>query len=233
VNVHVNVPVPVRPDTDRTAVDPEAAYYQAVEEFFVSLRGDPLFCSNADWFLIRKWRQAGIPLRIVLRGIQDALESHAHSWGRRRKVGSLAYCAGEVDVARDRWQRALGLGEEPGMRAADTLLGLARALEDAGGLGPRAGPRAQAVARDLRLWAGEARLELEPCLREAEEGLLAALRADAGPDVIACIEAEVAAELAPYRERMPARVVTQIERESVARRILALHGLPRISLFDA
>ena len=31
-----------------TAVDPEAAYYQAVEEFFVSRRGDPLFLSNAD-----------------------------------------------------------------------------------------------------------------------------------------------------------------------------------------
>src|SRR5207247_3106029 len=85
-----------------TVSDPEAAYYQTVEEVFVSRRGDPLFLSNADWLLIRKWRGAGIPLRIVLRGIADALDSHAHSWGRDRKVGSLAYCAAAVDAASGR-----------------------------------------------------------------------------------------------------------------------------------
>ena len=77
----------------------EAAYYQSIEEFFVSRRGDPLFLSNADWLLIRKWRRAGLPLRIVMRGITDALDGHAHSWGRKRKVGSLAYCAAEVDAS--------------------------------------------------------------------------------------------------------------------------------------
>lgn len=81
------------------APDPEAAYYQDVEEFFVSRRGDPLFLSNPDWLLVRKWRIAGLPLRVVLRGIADALDSHAHSWSRERKVGSLAYCAAEVDAA--------------------------------------------------------------------------------------------------------------------------------------
>jgi hypothetical protein len=59
--------------------DPEAAYYQEIEEFFVSRRGDPLTLSNADWLLIRKWRKEEVPLRIVLRGIADALDGHAHS----------------------------------------------------------------------------------------------------------------------------------------------------------
>ena len=58
------------------APDPEAAYYQSVEEFFVSRRGDPLFLSNSDWLLVRKWRVAGLPLRVVLRGIADALDAH-------------------------------------------------------------------------------------------------------------------------------------------------------------
>ena len=92
--------------------DPEAEYFQTVEEFFVSRRGDPLFLSNADWLLIRKWRRAGVPLRVVLRGIVDALDGHAHSFSRDRKVRSLAYCAAEVDVAAERWRRALALGRE-------------------------------------------------------------------------------------------------------------------------
>ena len=37
----------------------------------MSRRGDPLMLSNADWTLIHKWRLAGMPLRIVLRGIAD------------------------------------------------------------------------------------------------------------------------------------------------------------------
>jgi hypothetical protein len=94
------------------AAHEEAAYYQTIEEFFVSRRGDPLFLSNADWLLIRKWRRSGLPLRIALRGIADALDGHAHSWGRKRKVGSLAYCAAEVDAARERWQRALSFDDE-------------------------------------------------------------------------------------------------------------------------
>ncbi|HEU5319843.1 MAG TPA: hypothetical protein VFX28_03525, partial [Methylomirabilota bacterium] len=132
-----------------TAADPEAAYYQAVEEFFVSRRGDPLFLSNADWLLIRKWRQAGTPLRIVLRGIGDALDAHAHSFSRDRKVGSLAYCAGEVDAARERWQRALAFGREEGTRVDEALAGFADALQ-AAGLGPAGVTAARRLSGEMR-----------------------------------------------------------------------------------
>ena len=45
---------------------------------------------------LRRWRGEGLPLRIVLRGIADALDAHAHSFSRERKVGSLRYCEAEV-----------------------------------------------------------------------------------------------------------------------------------------
>jgi hypothetical protein len=216
-----------------TAVaDPEAAYYQAVEEYFVSRRGDPLFLSNADWHLIRKWRQAGIPLRVVLRGIRDALDGHAYSWSRDRKVGSLAYCEQEVEGARERWGRSLALGAEPGIDAAGALRGFARDLERAQGLGTRGGEAAAAIAEELRAKAGEAGLaEAEPWLAERETRLLRALRADAGPASLSALEAQVDEALAPYRDRMPARVLEQIRRDSLARRVLEAHGIPRLSLF--
>ena len=128
----------------------EAAYYQQVEEFFVSRRGDPLFLSNADWLLVRKWRRAGLPLRIVMRGIADALDGHAHSWGRKRKVGRLAYCAAEVEAAGERWQRALSFDSEAETSVAAALLGFADALEAATGLGARGGAAARLAALDLR-----------------------------------------------------------------------------------
>jgi hypothetical protein len=212
--------------------DPEAAYYQAIEDFFVSRRGDPLFLSNADWLLIRRWRKAGTPLRVVLRGIADALDAHAHSWGRRRKVGSLAYCAAEVDAARDRWQRALALGEDPGASADAALTGLAGAL-DAAPLGEAARALATRIAARLRDQSGDAPrvLDIEPALARDEAALLALLRADAGPERVAALEREAGLELAPYSSRMPEAVLAQIRKDSVARRLLALYGLPRLTVF--
>lgn len=220
--------------TQGARADPEAAYYQTIEEFFVSKRGDPLFLSNADWLLIRKWRGAGIPLRIVLRGIADALDSHAHSWGRDRKVGSLAYCAAEVDTASERWQRALSLGNDEQQDAATFLTAYAEALERAAGLGPASTPVARQTAMVLHEKASTASSSsqgLEEWLREREAALLEALRHDMGPTAVDAIEAEVDRDLTPYASRMPPKVLSQIRTQSIARRILEVHGLGRLSLF--
>jgi hypothetical protein len=215
-----------------TPPDPEASYYQAIEEFFVSRRGDPLLLSNADWLLIRKWRTAGIPLRVVLRGIADALDSHAHSWSRDRKVGSLAYCAREVDAARDRWTRSLSLGAEIDLSAV--LTGFAADLERARGLGGAGQRVARELAADLRSRAAGDGLEgVDAWLGRREALLLEAIKEDVGPEVVARLCGEVEDALAPYRERLPARVLDQIRTESQARRLLEAHGLPRLSLFHA
>jgi len=212
--------------------DPEAAYYQAVEEYFVSQRGDPLFLSNAEWNLVRRWRLAGLPLRVVLRGIKDALDAHAHGWSRDRKVRSLSYCAREVDAARERWEKALALGREDGLDAAGALRGFAAALEGASGLGPRARPAALQIAAEIRERAEGGRLEdVSAWLLEREARLVEAIGVDDGKQRCAALEAEVDAGLERWRDRMPARVVEQLRREQVARRRLEAHGLPRLSLF--
>jgi hypothetical protein len=212
--------------------DPEAAYYQAVEEYFVSRRGDPLFLSNADWHLVRKWRQAGLPLRVVLRGIRDALDSHAHGWGRERPVRSLAYCTGEVEAARERWERALALGREEGIDASVALRGFADDLERASGLGARGRAAGDRIARELRTRAaGGSLADVSAWLTEKETELLEAIRADHGAGPVARIEADVDRALEPYRRRMPPKVLEQLRRESTARRLLETHGLPRLSLF--
>lgn len=210
-----------------TARDPEAEYYQAIEEFFVARRGDPLFLSNADWLLIRRWRKAGLPLRIVLRGIGDALEGHAHSWGRARKVGSLRYCEAEVEVARERWERALTLGSEPERDLGATLVAFAEALRDAHGLDSAATSLAERISVELLgLAQQDARpREIEPKLASFETRLVGALGGDAS------IEAQVDATLAPYRQKLPPKVFAELRQQSLIRERLAAHGLPRLSLF--
>jgi hypothetical protein len=215
----------------------EAAYYQTIEEFFVSRRGDPLFLANPDWLLIRKWRKAGVPLRVVLRGIGDALDSHAHSWGRKRKVGSLAYCAAEVEAARDRWQRALSFEGEAESTVGAALSGFAEALDHATGLGANGTRLARDTAGSLRKWMHEASVappalvDMTRRLARAEKDLLDAIGGEEDPASLAAIEEHIHADLEPYRARMPARVLDQIRDEAWARGVLARHGLPRLSLF--
>jgi hypothetical protein len=212
-------------------VDPDVEYFQSIEEFFVSRRGDPLFLSNADWLLIRGWRQAGLPLRVVRRGISDAMDSHDHSWSRGRKIGSLRYCAAEVDAAAERWREALRGGPDaPPLE--DALQKLVDALRGAV-LPPRARRVADAVAGGLaeRLASDPDPQLTEVWLRDAEERLLAALEADLTDEQRTAIDGEIERDLAPYQGRLPALVLAQVRAESRTRRHLEGHGLPRLSLW--
>lgn len=209
--------------------DPEAAYFQTVEEYFVSRRGDPLFLSNADWLLVRKWRRAGVPLRVVLRGIADALDSHAHSFSREQKVRSLQYCAAEVERASERWRRALSGGATEGPSA--DIVALAALLDGVVTLGPETQRVARALAAEMRDQAELPFAEQSAWLGRAEKKLVRALEEERGPQLKLRLLAEVAAVLAPYRDRMPTRVLEQIREESYARRLLEAYGLPRLSLF--
>ena len=50
-------------------------YFTEVEEHFQRARGTALFLmSPLDWALIESWKNAGVPLTAVLRGIDTAFE---------------------------------------------------------------------------------------------------------------------------------------------------------------
>ena len=76
-------------------------YFTEIEEHFQRRRGTLLMLSTLDWALIETWREAGVPLEAVLRGIDaafdkyDARKSHA----RVRRVNGLGYCTQEVMAA--------------------------------------------------------------------------------------------------------------------------------------
>ncbi|MBL8148750.1 MAG: hypothetical protein JNN15_02355 [Blastocatellia bacterium] len=71
-------------------------YFTEVEEAFVSRRGAPMLISPLDWALIESWRSMGIPLHIVLRGINKSFESYNLEPTRTKRVNTLFYCQQEV-----------------------------------------------------------------------------------------------------------------------------------------
>ena len=51
-------------------------YFTEIEERFQQRRGSLLLLSTLDWALIETWREAGIPLDAVLRGIDAAFDKY-------------------------------------------------------------------------------------------------------------------------------------------------------------
>ena len=77
-------------------------YFTEIEDAFVRRRGKHLFLSPIDWALMETWKQNGIPLHIVLRGIERAFHSH-ESKKRKRSVKSLLYCQEEIEAQYAEW----------------------------------------------------------------------------------------------------------------------------------
>jgi hypothetical protein len=233
-------------------------YFTEIEERFQQRRGALLLLSTLDWALIETWREAGIPLEAALRGIDAAFDKFEaqKTRGRKRRINGLAWCAQAVMVAAEELREAAagtapaaaavresGFEEE---RVAAHLESAAAALDAA----TVALEACAATAARLRQLAAEVRaavtdkgatahdsaaahdLEaLERTLTVLEEKLFAALTEAAPEELLVGLKAHAARELAPYRSRMGAVQLRQVERQFVQKQLLVHYNLPRLSLF--
>jgi hypothetical protein len=231
-------------------------YFTEIEEHFWRKRGAHLLVSPLDWAIVETWQKAGIPLNAVLKGIDRAFES----WGRSRRAAggrqlkSLAYCVDAVlDAAAEAQEAAAGAGPEiaslrpaaePFSRAelkgylernAARLRSSAernRAARSA--MASRMEETAKRIDEALPLIDSPAALDLEDLERRLtilEEKLTAALSADADDEALLAIRREMDRSLAPYRRKMSAEQLAQLERQYLQKRLFEQFDVPRLSLF--
>ncbi len=81
-------------------------YFTETEERYLQRRGGGLLLSTLDWALIETWKDAGIPLEAVLRGIDAAFDRYDQRPSKSKKVNSLAYCSQEVLAAAEEMKEA-------------------------------------------------------------------------------------------------------------------------------
>ena len=227
-------------------------YFTEIEERFQQRRGSLLLLSTLDWALIETWRDAGIPLEAALRGIDAAFDKYEarQKRGRMRRINGLAWCAQAVmDAAEELREAAAGTASaataarESGFehdRVSAHLEAAATAL-DAATVAPEActatAVRLRELAAEVRAAATEENaaahdLEaLERTLTVLEEKLFAALTAAAPEELLVGLKEHAARELAPYRSRMGAVQLRQVEHQFVQKQLLVHYSLPRLSLF--
>jgi hypothetical protein len=231
-------------------------YFTEIEEYFWRKRGAHLLVSPLDWAIVEMWQKAGIPLGAVLQGIDRAFES----WSRSRRAAggrqlkSLAYCVDAVlDAASQAQEIARGGGPEASApramkepfsrdelkqyfesnrarlrasslkhRAAHTFIS-SRLDDTAQRLGELALVADSAGPLDLE--------DLERRLAILEEKLTAVLSADADEETLLAIRREMDRSLAPYRRKMSAQQLTELERHYTQKRLFERFEVPRLSLF--
>ena len=222
-------------------------YFTEIEDAFVRRRAKHLFLSPLDWALMETWKQQGIPLHIVLRGIERSFDSY-ESRPRKRSVKTLLYCQEEVEAQYAEWlESRVGASEQTDaldsnetkfsaaaisdhlQRCHSELIRLSqsRKQDDLSEALMRAAALLQEIQEDTVL--DTRRLEdsltgLERMLNDAILKVITTADLDA-------LKSGVKDQLKPYRRQMETAVYNQTFDNLLLKRLREQFSVPRLSLF--
>ena len=217
-------------------------YFTEIEEHFQRARATSLFLlSPLDWALIESWKNSGVPLEAVLRGIDIAFEKWRARRSRTQMVNSLAFCSQAVMVEAQRMADA-GTGEpqEAGREeeqpfAPEALRsfieGNSAAIRGTGvaGFEPVASSLDQILGELAELSKDPEKLEER--LTVLEQKLIALARTRQTDQQALELRERLSAQIGPYRSKMTAPQIAMLEAQFLERALLETAGLPRLSLF--
>jgi predicted RNase H-like nuclease (RuvC/YqgF family) len=213
-------------------------YFTEIEDRFQKARGTGLFLmSPLDWALVETWKNAGVPLTAVLRGIDLAFEKWRGKKHRVQMVNSVAYCAqavlaeaqamaGVAQPATARKESAAPFSREELEAYLRTNVAEIRkqaGYEEIAAAVERLAEEAEALHRDLE--------DLERRLTALEDKMIATARTRQTDEELLRARRELDLQLRPYRGKMTAEQLTMLEKQYLERQLLESAGLPRLSLF--
>ena len=229
-------------------------YFTEIEEHFQKRRGQAQPLSPLDWSLIESLRDAGVPLIVVLRGVDRAFEKHARRKRQAGRVNSLSYCTQAILAEHERHQESvLGREQIPRLkgdreteddRSVIELLGKAcQQLEVLLTTPKVAGllvlkKSVRGVLSSLNQILGEVVASklidyetLELRLNTLEEKILAAVISEMHEEIILEIQTEIKQDIGQHRRGLTADHIAMLEKKMMRKKLLESIGIPRLSLF--
>ena len=227
-------------------------YFTEIEDAFVRRRGKHLFLSPMDWALMETWKQQGIPLHIVLRGVEKSFDSF-EARPRKRTVKTLLYCQEEVEAQYAEWVEARvgSSAENPEPDADKTPFSFAaisehlqrnrKALSELAGSRKQKDDLSEALTRAAALlediekdFASGTTLDtrkLEDSLTGLERLLNDSMLSVIDSTALDELKKGIKDQLKPYRAQMEAAVYKQTFDNLLMKRLQEQFALPRLSLF--
>jgi hypothetical protein len=205
-------------------------YFTEIEEHFQRARGTALFLmSPLDWALVESWKNAGVPLEAVCRGIDAAFEKWRGRKVKTQMVNSLAFCAQAVLT-----EAQIMAGAAPARKAAAPpfpLEELRAYLETNAAAVEARHPEIAASLRSIKAGELDDLEAAEQRLTVLEETMIATARAAQSEEQMLQVRQELDRQLRPYRSKMTADQLTMLEKQYQERNLLEMLKLPRLSLF--
>ena len=210
-------------------------YFTEAEEHFQRARGTSLFLlSPLDWALLESWKNAGVPLEAVLRGIDVAFEKWRARKVKTQMVNSLAFCSQAVMVEAQVIAEAAPRRERTETAPPFSADELRAYLQNNTAALPAG---YEEIAQSLSKLAAEAETHLadlealEQHLTVLEEKMIATARTRQTEEQMLASRQELDRQLRPYRGKMTAGQLTMLEKQYLERHLLEQAHLPRLSLF--
>ena len=212
-------------------------YFTEVEEQFQRARGTGLFLlSPLDWALIDSWKNAGIPLEAVLRGIQNAFDQWRTKKNKTQMVNSLTYCTQavmkEAELMAKNLPSTAAVDHEPAFPLESVRAHLEKsrdALQQAAGYDEIASGVSSLLAKLDQHFADLE--ELDQRLTAMEDKMAALARTRLADEDLFQMRRELDSQLRPYRGKMTADQLARLEKSFLDRKVYEHFGLPRLSLF--
>ena len=204
-------------------------YFTEIENFYQSKRESFTLISTLDWVLIENWKEQGIPLEIVLKGIERAFSRS------KRRINSLAYCMRAVeeelhDSKETRIDRP-ELPEIPKDEIQSFLNSISGKTLALGQAFPEFAGRIASIAEGVRTVDPSNFREAEQTLGALEERLIAILKVASPESVMLEIQRSVEGDLAPCRSTMTVEQLAMLEQQLWRRKLMERYDLARLSLF--
>jgi hypothetical protein len=195
------------------------SYFTEIERFYQSKRESFTLLSALDWVLIEGWKEQGIPLELVLKGMDRAFSR------AKRKINSLAYCARAIEeVCEEQKEMTIEAPALPDFDQDEVEGYLQKLACQVERFDKKIAESIRRVtANDLRLAEQE--------LSALEEKLIAKLKVEADDETMFGLKRDVEGELNPFRSTMTAPQLAMVEQQLWRRKLLEKFELPRLSLF--
>lgn len=192
-------------------------YFLDIEAHFALRRNTPFILSAKDWALMKKWKDEGVPLPIVIEAIDSVFEKNETS-GRKKTISSLSYCRHAV---KELWTERKnlfvgGTQETPETSPAALLETLAQQIESSAVASPFA-PRIRDLIREKSV------PKIEERLIELESEMFSTMADDE-------LKHEAAVSLGDT-SALDEKTRKRTEEANLRRLIREKYALPRLTLF--
>lgn len=247
-------PLTTSPDPPTAnAIDPDR-YCRDIETYLCRKNGGHLIRIVGPSFdRVRGWAERGIPLTIVLRGIDRHFERYEAKdrRNRRRRPIRIDFCEDDVLDVFDEWRRAVGIGlagdqvarawraERRNSLPAHLERAIARLSIVRGQVGPSPADQEflESIVRELDLMRpgaaslrGERRAAVLRRLGELDAALDAWARCRCPGEALAAAARDADERLAAYRERMAEEVYGRTRDACITRTLREQLGIPVLTL---